>query len=140
MLKVRILVVDDVAFWREFVCSKLESEPSFEVICEVVDGRQAVVMAERLQPTIALMDVGLPELCGIDAAVEIRKCAPNCRILFLTEQCDSDVVQAALDAGCGYVLKSDAATDLVAAIHSVSRGHMFISRQLAGLGLEGECQ
>jgi DNA-binding NarL/FixJ family response regulator len=135
MLKIRILVVDDVAFWREFVCSELAGEPSFEVICEAMDGRQAVVMAERLQPTIALMDVGLPELCGIDAAIEIRKLAPNCKILFLSEQRDSDVIQAALDAGCGYVLKSDAGADLIAAIHSVSSGRRFISRELAGLGL-----
>ena len=140
MSKVRILVIDDVAFWREFVCSMLRNEPSFEIICEVVDGKQAILLAEQFHPTIALLDIGLPLLSGIDAAAWIQKLAPNTRILFLSEQRDPEIVQAALHVGCGYVLKSDAATDLVRAIHSVARGETFISHQLAGLGLEGKCK
>jgi DNA-binding NarL/FixJ family response regulator len=136
MSKVRILVVDDIASWRELVSSVFRSELSFEIICEAVDGKQAVVMAERLQPTIALLDVGLPKLSGIDAAREIRKLAPSTKIAFLSEQRDPDVVKAALNVASGYVLKSDAATDLVPAIHSVARGERFISRQLADLRRE----
>ena len=139
MSKVRILVVDDMAFWRETVCSMLRNEPSFEIICEVVDGQQAVLMADRLRPTIVLLDIGLPRMSGLDAAIWIQKLAPNTRIVFLTEQSDLDVVHAALKVGCGYVLKSDAAADLVPAIHSVARGETFISRQLTGLGLQGNC-
>jgi DNA-binding NarL/FixJ family response regulator len=122
MSKVRILVVDDVAFWREFVSSKLRDEPSFEIICETVDGKQAFVLAGQLQPTVALLDVGLPKLNGIDAARTIRKIAPNTRIVFLSEQRDPDVVEAALQVADGYVLKSDAGTDLVPAIHSLPKG------------------
>jgi DNA-binding NarL/FixJ family response regulator len=133
MSKVRILVVDDVAYWREFVCSVLRSEPLFDIICEAVDGSQAFAMAGRLQPTVALLDVGLPKLSGIDAAIKIRKIAPNTRIVFLSDQRDSDVVQAALQVADGYVLKSDAAIDLVPAIHSVAKGDPFISRQVADL-------
>ena len=133
MSKVGILVVDDFALWREFVSSMLRSEPSFEIICEFVDGKQAVVMAGRLQPTVALLDIGLPKLSGIDAAFTIRKIAPNTRIVFLSDQRDPDVVQAALQVADGYVLKSDAATDLVPAIRSVVKGDPFISRQVADL-------
>lgn len=133
MSKVRILVVDDVAFWREFVCSVLRSEPLFEIICEAVDGNQAFVMAGRLHPAIVLLDVGLPKLSGIDAAIAIRRLAPDTRIVFLSEQRDPGVVQAALQVADGYVLKSDAAMDLAPAIHSAVRGETFISRQLADL-------
>jgi len=134
--KVRILVVDDIAFWRDLVSSMLQHEPSFEIICEAVDGLQAVLVAEQFQPTIALLDIGLPRLSGIDAAKRIRTLAPQTRIVFLSEERDLEVVQAALDAACGYVLKSDAANDLIPAIHSVASGDSFISRQLAGVGLE----
>jgi DNA-binding NarL/FixJ family response regulator len=133
MSKVRILVVDDVAFWREFVSSTLRGEPSFEIICEAVDGKQAFLLAGQLQPTVALLDVCLPKLNGIEAAVSIRKIAPNTRIVFLSAQRDPDVVQAALQVADGYVLKLDAATDLVPAIHSLPKGDPFISRQVAGL-------
>jgi DNA-binding NarL/FixJ family response regulator len=133
MSKVGILVVDDFALWREFVSSVLRSEPLFEIVCEVVDGKQAVAMAGQLQPTVALLDIGLPKLSGIDAAITIRKIAPNTRAVFLSDQRDPDVVQAALQVADGYVLKSDAATDLVPAIHSVAKGDPFMSRQVADL-------
>lgn len=139
MSKVRILLVDDFAFWRELVSSLLEKEPSFEIVCEVVDGQQAVLMAERLQPTIVLLDIGLPKLNGIDVAGWIRTLAPSTKILFLSDTSDKQIVQEALNLACGYVLKSDAATDLVAAVRSVASGKPFISSQLAGLGLEAKC-
>lgn len=133
MRKVRILVAEDIELWRHFISSTLLKEPSFEIICEVVDGLQAVLMAEQHQPTIALMDIGLPRLCGLDAARSIKRLAPNTAIIFLSGQQDMDIVQTALGLGNGYVLKSDAANDLIAAIHSVATGKVFVSRQLAGL-------
>jgi len=133
--RVRILVADDFEMWREYISSALLKEPSFEIICAVVDGRQAVLMAEQHQPTIALLDIGLPHLCGIDAARSIQALAPNTRIVFLSGQQDTEIIQAALQVGSGYVLKSDAASDLIPAIHSVAKGETFVSRQLAMLGL-----
>jgi DNA-binding NarL/FixJ family response regulator len=138
MSKVRILVAEDTELWRDFVSSTLQKEPSFEIICEVVDGLQAVLMAEQFQPTIALLDIGLPRLSGIDAAKRIRTLAPQTRTVFLSERRDLEVVQAALNLACGYVLKSDAANDLIPAIHSVASGEPFVSRQLASVGLEAE--
>jgi len=140
MSKVRILVVEDIDSWRETVSSMLRSEPSFEIICEVADGGEAVLMTAQLQPTIVLMDIGLPRLSGIEVAKWIPKLAPKTRIIFLSEEQDLEVVQAALNLGCGYVLKCDAESDLVAAIRSVATGEAFISRQLTGLGLIVNCQ
>jgi two-component system nitrate/nitrite response regulator NarL len=133
--KVRILVAEDIEPWRQFISSTLLKEPSFEIICEVVDGLQAVQMAEQHQPTIALMDIGLPRLCGLDAARSIKRLAPNTAIIFLSGLHDMEIVQTAMSLGNGYVLKSDAASDLIAAIHSVAAGETFVSRQLAGLGI-----
>ena len=121
MLKIHILVAEDTELWRKFISSTLQKEPSVEIICEVVDGVQAVLAAERHQPTIALLDISLPLLSGLDAARSIRTLAPNTTIIFLSEQRDIEVVQAALDIGSRYVMKSNAARDLVAAIHSAAR-------------------
>jgi len=121
VLKIHILVAEDTELWRKFISSTLQKEPSVEIICEVVDGVQAVLAAERHQPTIALLDISLPLLSGLDAARSIRTLAPNTRIVFFSEQRDIEVVQAALDIGNRYVMKSNAARDLVAAIHSAAR-------------------
>jgi len=133
--KVRILVAEDLELWRDYVCSMLRGEPSFEVVCEATDGFQAVRLIEQHQPTIGLMDIGLPRLSGIDAARSIKRCAPNTAIIFLSGQHDMDIIQTALDLGSGYVLKSDTASDLIPAIHSVAKGETFVSRQLARLGI-----
>jgi DNA-binding NarL/FixJ family response regulator len=131
--KVRLLVAEDSEQWRQFISSTLLKEPSLELICEVVDGLQAVLMAEQHQPTIALMDIGLPRLCGLDAARTIKQRAPNTAIIFLSGLQDMEIVRTALGIGNGYVLKSDAANDLIAAIQAVAAGDIFVSRQLAGL-------
>jgi DNA-binding NarL/FixJ family response regulator len=131
--KVRILVADDMEPWRDYVSSMLQKEPLFEIICQVVDGMEAVLAVKQHQPTIALLDIGLPRMSGIDAARSIKALVPNTEIVFLSEQRDIDVIQTALDLGHGYVLKSDAASDLIPAIHAVAQGDTFISRQLAGL-------
>jgi DNA-binding NarL/FixJ family response regulator len=82
-----------------------------------------------------LLDIGLPRLSGIDAARSIKRVAPNTAIVFLSGQHDMDIIQAALDLGSSYVLKSDTASDLIPAIHSVAKGETFVSRQLARLGI-----
>lgn len=135
--KVRIVVAEDTELWRDYISSMLLQEPSFEIICEVVDGLQAVQAAEQHQPTIALLDIGLPRLTGIDAARSIKALSPNTAVLFLSGEQDVEVIQTALDLGSGYVLKSDAASDLIAAIHAVARGDTFISRQLTGVAITG---
>src|SRR5882762_7229602 len=133
MLLIRILVVDDVKDWRVSVSSMLQAEPSFEIVFESSDGLKAVQAAEKFQPTVVLLDIGLPGLNGIQAGGWIRRVAPSAKIVFVTMQRDPDIVEAAWRLGAwGYVLKSDAARELVAAIHSVIRGKKFLSRSLDG--------
>jgi DNA-binding NarL/FixJ family response regulator len=133
--QVSILVAEDNELWRNFIGLTLRIESSFEIICEAVDGVEAVLVAERRQPTIALLDLGLPRLNGLDAARSIRELAPYTKIVFLSDHRDVEVVKTALTVGSGYVLKPDAGDDLLTAIHSAVRGERFLSRQLAGLGI-----
>jgi DNA-binding NarL/FixJ family response regulator len=131
MSSVRVLVVDDVEQWRRFVSSMLSEEPSFEIISEVSDGLMAVQVAEAMKPTVVLLDIGLPGLNGVEAAGWIRRVAPDTKIVFVSQQVDADIVAAAMRLGAwGYVLKSDAVNDLIAAIHSVVGGEKFVSRSL----------
>ena len=133
MSSIRILLVDDVESWRLSVSSMLRTEPSFEVVFETSDGLKAVQAAEKLQPAVVLLDIGLPGLNGIQAGGWIRKVAPFAKIVFVTMERDPDIVEAAWRLGAwGYVLKSDAARELVAAIQSVVRGEKFLSRSLDG--------
>ena len=129
---VRILLVDDFEPWRSFVASLLKKNPEWQILSEVSDGLEAVQKAEGFQPDLIVLDIGLPKLNGIEAAVSIRKVAPNSKILFLSENRSSDIVAAALNAGGhGYVVKSDGANELLVAIEAVLQGKRFVSSTFA---------
>lgn len=128
----RIVGVDDYEPWRRFVRSQLEKRHDWLVVGEVSDGWGAVQKAQELQPDLILLDIGLPELNGIEAARQIRRCSPRTNILFLSENRCTEVVQEALDTGAGgYVLKSDAAGELLPAVETVLRGKKFVSNSLS---------
>jgi len=132
MALVRILLADEIKSWREFASSLVRRDPSLELICEVSDGLKAVRMAEKLEPSIVVLNIELPGLRGLQAGGWIRMLIPKTRIVFLAERLEADIVQAAMKLGPGaYLLKSEAARDLVAAIHAVARGETFLSHQLA---------
>jgi DNA-binding NarL/FixJ family response regulator len=130
---VRILVVEDSAPFRKFICSILAANPDLQVIGEISDGQKAVQQADKLQPDLILLDIGLETINGIETARRTRKLAPNSRIIFLTQESDAEVVQEAFNTGaCGYVLKARAKTDLEAAIEAALDGRRYISEGLAG--------
>src|SRR5690349_4653545 len=105
----RVLVVDDNEPFRRFVASALREWLNLNVIGEAGDGLEAVQRAEALQPDLILLDIGMPELNGLEAAQQIRKLVPNARIIFLTQEPASDVVGEALSLGAwGYVAKIQA--------------------------------
>ena len=123
---IRVLVVEDYEPFRRFVCSILDERPDLQIVCEVSDGLEAVNQAGNLQPDLILLDVGLPSMNGIEAARRIRKLSPKSKILFLSQQSSADVVQEALATGAkGYVSKTLAGTDLLAAVDAVLRGEHF---------------
>ena len=107
--------------------------PELQVICQASDGLEAVQRAEELQPDLILFDIGLPTLNGIEAARQIRRFSPESKIIFLTLESSTDVVQEGLNLGArGYVLKTRAALDLVAAVEAVLDGRRFVSAGLSG--------
>jgi DNA-binding NarL/FixJ family response regulator len=128
---VSILVVDDYEPFRRFVCSTLGKRQDLQVMGEASDGLEAVREAEELKPDLIVLDIGLPRLNGIEVARRIRKLCPKCKILFLSQGSSADVVQEALRLGAmGYVVKTDAGRDLLAAVEAVCQGRRFISKSL----------
>jgi len=130
---IRVLIVDDYEPWYRFVSNTLRNHSEFEIIAETTDGLEAVQKAHALQPDLILLDIGLPTLNGIEAARRIRELSPKSKILFLSENRAAEVAQQALNTGAGgYVVKSDAASDLLPAVKAVLEGKRFISASLAG--------
>jgi DNA-binding NarL/FixJ family response regulator len=104
-----------------------------QVVEEAGDGQEAVQKSQQLQPDLILLDIGLPTMNGIEAAWQIRHQSPNARILFCSEKLSPGVAEEALQAGSGgYLVKSDAGSDLLSAMTSVIQGKRFVSRTLAG--------
>src|SRR5207247_1179587 len=100
----------------------LETRPELQVIGRVSDGLEAVQKAEKLQPDLILLDIGLPTLSGIEAARRIRKLSPESKIIFLTQESSADLVREALSLGAkGYVVKAKAGSELLIAIEAVQK-------------------
>jgi DNA-binding NarL/FixJ family response regulator len=124
----RILAVEDFAPYRVFISSLLHERPDLQVICGVPDGLQAIEKAQELKPDLILMDIGLPELNGIEAARRIRALVPDSKIIFLTQESSLEVIQEAMNLGaCGYVLKSQAEADLLTAVEAALRDKKFFN-------------
>jgi len=129
---IRIMVVDDFDDWRRFVVSLLQQIPTLRVISEVSDGLEAVRKAEELKPDLILLDIGLPGVNGIEAARRIIRLRPsNSKILFMSQESDPEVVQEALSVARGYLLKTDAVAELIAAVEAIVKGEPFLSGGLA---------
>lgn len=138
MSSLRILVADDHEVVRHGIRALLEGHPGWEVCGEAVDGRDAVDKARDLSPDLALLDIGMPNLNGLDAARQILKSAPRTRVLILSMHNSDQVVREVLEVGArGFILKSDAARDLVAAVEALQRRTTFFTSDVATVVLEG---
>jgi two-component system, NarL family, response regulator NreC len=131
------LLADDHVLVRQGLRSLLENA-GFQVVGEASDGHQAVAMAQQLLPEIAILDVGMPVLNGVDAARQILTTVDNgIKVILLTMYTDTSYVVAALSAGVhGYVLKSNAASSLIEAIHEVRKGNTYLSPGISRLVIE----
>jgi DNA-binding NarL/FixJ family response regulator len=134
----RILIADDHEVARQGIRSLLEDHPGWEVCGEAKDGREAVEAASRLEPDIFLLDIGMPNLNGLDAARQILAMSPEARILILTIHDSEQVVREVLAAGArGFLLKSDAGLELVAAVEALQQRRTFFTTKIAQMMLDG---
>jgi DNA-binding NarL/FixJ family response regulator len=132
-MKTRILLVDDHELVRRGIRAVLEAEKTFEVCCEATDGREAVEKARALNADVVVMDIGLPGLNGIEATRQIRRLARGTRVLILSLHEAEHFAQEAFAAGAaGYVFKSDAAQEVVAAVRTILAGQPYLTKRLAG--------
>lgn len=136
MHRVRILLVEDFKPWRLVTSAAIEQEPQLLLICEVSNGLEAVQKAKELKPDLILLDIGLPKLNGIAAARQIRAFSPKSKILFLTVESSAEVVREAMQLGAGFVVKTDASTELLSAVRAVMLGQQFLSTTAQGDTLE----
>ena len=131
MNPIRILLADDHTVMRRGLRLLLESQPEFSVVAEAADGRQAVEQAEATQPDVAVVDIAMPNLSGIEAAQRINGQHPQIAIVILSMHSDEGYVLRALKAGAkGYLLKDSAEGDLIEAIKAVHRGKTFFSPEI----------
>ena len=134
----RILIADDHEVARKGIRSILEGHPGWEVCSEASDGREAVELASQSTPDVLLLDIGMPNLNGLDAARQILAFMPEARILILTIHDSEQVVREVLAAGArGFLLKSDAGRDLVAAVEALQNRRTFFTSKVAQMMLDG---
>jgi DNA-binding NarL/FixJ family response regulator len=125
---VRIVVVDDFEPWRRSIVSILEEDSELKVIDEAADGVAAVQRCWELKPDLVVLDVGLPKLNGFEAAKQIREVSPDTKILFMSANRSGDLIREALRMGAaGYILKSNAVSELLKAVRAAVRERDFLS-------------
>jgi DNA-binding NarL/FixJ family response regulator len=133
----RLLVADDHDLARKGVRVLLEEQPRWEVVAEASNGREAVEKAKLVRPDVTILDLSMPELNGLEAAREIVKSVPT-KVLILTMYNSDPLIRQSLQAGArGYVLKSDAGRDLVAAVDALRRNKTFFTPSVTQIVLEG---
>ena len=138
MNALRILIADDHEIVRHGIRALIADHSGWEICGEAVDGREAVAKARELHPDVAVLDVGMPNLNGLDAARQILACAPLTRVLILTMHQSEQVVREVLEVGArGFLLKSDAARDLVAAVEALQGRTTFFTSSVAEMVLNG---
>ena len=137
MKQIRILLADDHTVMRRGLRLLIESQPEFSVVAEASDGRQAVQQAEATMPDVAVMDIAMPNLSGIEAAQRIATAQPNTAIVILSMHSDEGYVLRALKVGAkGYLLKDTAEGDLIEAIKAVHQGKTFFSPEISKMLVE----
>jgi two-component system, NarL family, response regulator NreC len=135
-MAIRIVLADDHNLVRQGLRSLLERE-GFNVVGEASDGQEVVERIRTLHPEIAVMDITMPILNGLDAAREIGRSCPKTKTILLTQHEEGQYISEALEVGVkGYVLKDQVASDLIEAIRQVSRGHVYLSPGVSGAVME----
>src|ERR1700737_2649086 len=138
MAAFRIFIADDHEVVRKGLCALLQAEPGWEVCGEAADGREATEKIRDLKPDMSILDIGMPGLNGLEATRQILKDDPRAKVLILTFHDSDQVVRDVLGAGAqGFLLKSDAARDLVVAVDALRRDKTYFTSKVAAMVLEG---
>lgn len=138
MTQVSILLADDHGLVRRGLRAALEAQPNWRVCGEAQQGREAVAMAQQLQPDIVILDISMPELNGLEAARQIRNTCKKTRIVILTMHESEDLIREVLAAGAkGYVLKSDADTAIIQAVQAVNNGGAHLTGNVTNAVIDG---
>ncbi|MBM3844999.1 MAG: response regulator transcription factor [Verrucomicrobia bacterium] len=137
----KILIADDHPIFRRGLCDVIETDPSLRLVGQASNGDEAVRLIRELDPDIAILDVNMPKLSGLEATRKLMEDRVPVKIVLLTMHEDVDLLNKALDLGVhAYVLKENAVEDLIAAVRSVADGKTFISSTMAGLLLRRRAQ
>jgi DNA-binding NarL/FixJ family response regulator len=129
---ISVFLADDHAVVRDGLRALLATQPDIRVVGDASDGREAVRQVEELHPDVAVMDIGMPELNGIDAAAQIRLLCPATQVVILSVHKSSEHIFRALKAGAlGYVLKESAGQEVIRAIRAVHTGRRYLSERIA---------
>ncbi len=137
----RILIADDHEIVRRGVRAILEERPGWRVVGEVSNGRAAVEETARLKPAVVVLDIGMPELNGLEATRQILDAAPQTQVVVLTLHDSEELVRQVLAAGArGYVLKMDSSRDLVAAVEALSHRRTFFTQKISDIMLASYLQ
>jgi len=132
--QVRIVIADDHEIVRRGLRSLLEAVPGWEVVAEASSGREALEKVQELRPGVAVLDIGMPVMNGLEATRNIVKASPQTQVLILTMHETEQMVRDVLDAGArGYVLKSDAGRDLIAAVEALLQHRTFFSPRVSDM-------
>lgn len=131
-MTIRLAIAEDQRMVRELLAALLGREPDFQVVGEAASGREAIELTGRLSPDVLLLDIGLPDLDGVEVARALRKNAPGVKLLTLSIHAERHFVRRMLGAGAdGYVVKSSALQELVQAIRAVAQGKLYLSPDIA---------
>ena len=137
MSKIRVIIVDDHAILREGVRALLRTQDDIEVVGEASNGEEALVVVQKLDPDVVLMDIAMPGLGGIEATIEMKKLGARAKILIMSQYEDREYVRRLLKAGVsGYVLKKSAGSELANAVRAVYRGGLVLDPEVARTAME----
>src|SRR6267154_655140 len=138
MKRLRILVADDHELVRRGIRGQLRARRGWIIVGEAMNGREAVEKASKLKPDVAIVDISMPDLDGLQATRQIREAAPSTEVVVLTMHESDQMVRRVLEAGAlGYVLKSDLAAHLVKAVKDVSAGKLFLTPRISEIVVRG---
>jgi DNA-binding NarL/FixJ family response regulator len=138
MCAVSLLIADDHEIVRRGLCALIAEQSGWKIVAEATEGRDAVIKADRFKPDVAVLDISMPLLNGLDATKQITKVSPGTKVLILTVHDSDQLISQLLQAGArGYILKTDAGRDLIMAVNALVANKTFFTAKAAQIVMEG---